>query len=65
MLSHLPCFEMQFVYLHPVAHAVSHVTDTMTTTLREQMGGDTQSRLKPHLITSPDQPGLPDFFRTL
>ena len=30
-----------------------------------RVGGDTQPRPKPRLITSPDQPGLPQFFVVL
>ena len=31
--------------------------------LRGRVGGDTQLRPKPRLITSPDRPGLPNFSR--
>ena len=44
-------------YLHPLDHVVSHLGKPLPHTLCEWVGGDTQ----PHQITSPYQPGLPDF----
>ena len=37
--------------------------DSWLHSLRERVGGDTQPHLKPHLITLPDWPRLPNFYR--
>ena len=48
------------VYLCRLAHAVSYMVNPWPCSLRGRVGGDTQLRLKPHLITSPDRADHPD-----